>query len=94
MTTDQALAICPFCHEVVGAPTSFAHLWHIGRDLANTPSCCLVGEHQRQVTQQEHVPEQPFVPSGGPINVAPRGGAPQRPGQTSPLIIVDESQIR
>jgi len=84
------LAACEYCHQIVGAPRSFASMWHRGTE-ADAPSCCLTEHYLRQQAGQQ-APQQPQEPqSSGPINVRPRAGA-ARSGQTSPLIIVDESR--
>ena len=79
------LAACEYCHQIVGAPRSFASMWHRGTEV-DAPSCCLVEHYLRQQVAQQAPP-----PPSGPINVRPRQGSGQRQGQTSPLIIVDES---
>ena len=83
-----ALAACDYCHQIVGAPRSFATMWHRGTEV-DAPSCCLVEHYLRQQAAQPAAPPQQQQ-SSGPINVKPKQG--QRQGQTSPLIIVDESR--
>ena len=86
-----SLGVCEYCHQIVGAPSSFASMWHVGTQ-PDTPSCCLVEHYLRQQATAEQAPAAPQQPpSSGPINVRPREGGGQRQGQTSPLIIVDES---
>lgn len=92
MSDEQSgsLAICEYCHQIVGEPRSFAAMWHVGTG-ADAPSCCLTGHYLRQQAAMQQAPQQPQQPqSSGPINVRPR--QQQRSGQTSPLIIVDESR--
>jgi hypothetical protein len=78
------LGICPYCREIVGSPRSFASSWHVGTS-DDVPSCCVTGHYLRQQAQRQQAPP---PQSSGPINIA----SPARGGQTSPLIIVDESR--
>ncbi len=82
---DTALTICPYCRVIVGAPPSFSWWWHVGRD-PDTPSCCLTEQYQRRNAGAQQAPAAPA--SSGPIAVAGRSGG----GETSPLILVDESR--
>ena len=83
-----ALAICPYCRQIVGAPRSFGSLWHVGTG-SDAPSCCLTEHYLRQQAATKQAPQQPQQPQqSGPIQIAPQ----KRSGQTSPLIIVDQSR--
>ena len=80
----RPLAVCPYCRQIVGAPPSFTSMWHLGTG-ADVPSCCLTEHYLRQQASTQQAPQQP-QPSG-PIQISPQ----KRGGETSPLIIVDES---
>ena len=85
--SSKSLAICEYCHRIVGSLSSFAAMWHVGTG-ADAPSCCLTEHYLRQ---QAAMPQAAPPPQeSGPINVRPRAGA-ARGGQTSPIVIVDES---
>ncbi len=79
------LAVCTYCHRIVGAQRSFASMWHLGTG-DDAPSCCLTEHYLRQQASMQQAPQQPQ--SSGPIKISPQ----KQGGVTSPLIIVDESR--